>query len=340
MTKFTRITALATALMITPLAFSQETRQRNPLSELRAELAVERTLFYPTQAVLVRFTLFNPTDHSIDLPPAAPASSEGVALPRGFVIGDDANPALFITYENEPPVALRDHALEGAPVGLSLRLAPKTSIGAQITINSFHRHVRYVGAYKLEWRPLGGAVPPVDLTFRVETRKDAVLVTDHGKVTFSLFYDKAPRNLENFIELVRAQFYNQKSIHRVIPGFIIQGGSPDGTSKGVRPDGRLIEAEFHDLPFEMGTLAMARKPNNPDSASCQFFISLGRLPRLDNKFTIIGQALDDESIRTLRRLAELPTDAKNQPLRPLTIRFFTLVDIPEYKTQDLGMTRP
>jgi peptidyl-prolyl cis-trans isomerase B (cyclophilin B) len=205
---------------------------------------------------------------------------------------------------------------------------------------SLYRPLRYVGNYRLEWQPLGGRVEPASVTFRVEQPKEAVLVTDYGKITFALMYDKAPRNVENFLELLRERFYDGKTIHRVVPGFIIQGGSPDGSGTGIRPDGKFVDAEFSDAPFELGTLAMARKPSDPDSASCQFFISLARLKELDGKYTVIGQAKDEESLRTLRQLGELPTTKDGRPVRPLQIRFFTLVDVPITENRELEASRP
>ncbi|MBU0617053.1 MAG: peptidylprolyl isomerase [Planctomycetes bacterium] len=312
------------------------------IQALRPELAADRPLFYPSQPIAVRFTLFNPTDEPVELPVVRSAEApDGITLPRSLIIGNSAQPALSIAYENERPVPIQPGAgdAEQGPEEV-LRLAPRASVGAEVDLCELHRQLRYSGNYRLEWQPLGGSVEPVSLSFRVETRKDAVLVTDYGKITFSLLYDRAPRNISNFLELVRTRFYDGKAIHRVVPHFIIQGGSPDGTGKGTRPDGKLVPAEFHDRPLEPGTLAMARKPSDPHSASCQFFVSLARLPELDGKYTVIGQARGEESLRTLQILSELPTNAQGRPTRPLAIRFFTLVDVLEADVQQLEMSRP
>jgi cyclophilin family peptidyl-prolyl cis-trans isomerase len=161
---------------------------------------------------------------------------------------------------------------------------------------------------------------------RVERRKDAILITDQGKITFSLNYDQAPRNVENFLELVRSGFYDGKTFHRIVPGFLLQGGSPTGDSTGVRPDGRLIPAEFTNAPVEQGALMMARKPADPDSASCQFLIALDRLPDLDGKYTIIGHARDAESARTFQTLSAIPTNKQDRPLQSVIIRSIKLLD--------------
>ena len=309
---------------------------------LRAEVSADRTLFHPSEPIAVRFTLFNPTNEPIEVPAArSPDVGNGITLPRSLIVGSSTQPALCIAYENEQPVPIRpeqNEANEGQAA--TLRLAARASVGAEINLCELHRQLRYAGDYRLEWQPLGGAVPTASLSFRVETRKDAVLVTDYGKITFSLLYERAPRNIENFLDLMHDRFYDGKAIHRVIPHFIIQGGSPDGTGKGIRPDGKFVEAEFHDTPFEPGTLAMARKPSDPHSASCQFFISLARLPELDGKYTVIGQARGEESLRTLQILSELPTNAQGRPVRPLAIRFFTLVDVSVSEVRQLELSQP
>lgn len=340
-----RITALLVWTSWVALGHAQPPADQppDPIRALRAELSVERTLFYPSQPILVRFTLFNPTDEPIELPVVMRPSgaADGISLPRTLIMGSSTQPVLHLVYENERPVPIQPVRDESEPGQLEpLRLAPRASVGAEIDLCSLHRQVRYSGNYRLEWQPLAGSGAPASVSFRVEARKEVALVTDYGKITFSLLYDQAPRNVENFLELVRDRFYDGKPLHRVIPHFIIQGGSPDGTGKGIRPDGKLVPAEFHETPFEPGTLAMARKPSDPHSASCQFFISLARLPELDGKYTVIGQARGEESLRTLQILSELPTNADGRPTRPLPIRFLTMVDIPYSEVRELEVRQP
>jgi cyclophilin family peptidyl-prolyl cis-trans isomerase len=339
-----RIAALTLAIALVAVSSSELRADQPPESvqALRPEVAADRALFYPSQPIAVRFTLFNPTDEPIELPVVrAPEAPDGITLPRSLIVGSSAQPALSVAYESESPVPIQPTSGNPEPgEQTTLRLAPRASIGAEVNLAELHRQLRYSGDYRLEWQPLGDAVAPVSLAFRVETRKDAVLVTDYGKITFSLLYDRAPQNIANFLELVRTRFYDGKSIHRIVPHFIIQGGSPDGTGKGTRADGKLVPGEFHDTPFELGTLAMARKPNDPDSASCQFFVSLGRLPELDGKYTAIGQARDEESLRTLQILSELPTNSQGRPTRPLAIRFLTLVDVLETDVRQLEAANP
>jgi len=333
---------LSSAWVVAASAQDPSGEAPDPIRSLRAEATIQRRLFSPSQPIPVRFTLFNPTTEAIELPVTREGDDQDViTLPRSVIIGTSQQPALFISYESEKPVAVQTNpgGDTDARPGV-LRLAPRASVGAEIDLNPVYRLLRYSGSYQLEWQPLGGRVAAVSLSFRVEPRKDADLITDYGKITFSLMYDKAPRNVENFLELARQRFYEGKTIHRIIPGFIIQGGSPDGSGTGFRPDGKFVPAEFHDIPFEPGTLAMARKPSDPDSASCQFFISLARLPELDGKYTVIGQARGEESFRTLQKLEQLPTTRDGRPARPVKIRSISLVDALTSEPRELESPRP
>lgn len=310
---------------------------------LRAELSASRTLYTPGQPITLRFTLVNLSTVPVDVPFEAWGQLDGWGLPGAILFGTAGEPALTLAFGGERPVAIAppERPAAGSETGVEiLRLAPHCSLGAEVDLRAIHRQVRYAGEYRIEWRPLSGRLGVQSVSLRVEPRQDALMTTDFGKVTFSLFYEQAPRNVDNFLQLVRDKFYNGKAIHRIVPGALIQGGSPTGDSTGVRPDGKLVPAEFRDSPFETGTLAMALKGGDANSASCQFFVTLERLPELDGKYTIIGQARDEESLRTLNRIAELPTNREGKPVRPVIIRFMTLVEAEEPATTRTDAVRP
>lgn len=310
-----------------------------PVEALRAELQAPRSLCSPDNPIRLRFVLLNTSDEPVAIPLAQPVDeSGGVALPLELALGTSSQAAVHITYESDPPQELRPPAAApGGETRAILRLAPHGSVGTEIDLRDYFPAVRYPGTYRVEWRPLDGRLGSVAAEFRVEPRKDAIFVTDYGKLTFSLEYDRAPRNVENFLALVNQGFYNGKTLHRIVPGFLVQGGCPKGDGTGIRPDGRLVPAEFHAAPIDLGTLAMARKPSDPNSASCQFFIALARLPGLDGQYTVIGQARDEESIRTLQQLAALPTDKSDRPLVPVIIRSVNLVEGQDSRTRHLGL---
>lgn len=130
------------------------------------------------------------------------------------------------------------------------------------------------------------------------------LETTEGEITFELYKDVAPRHVDNFQQLIHQGFYDGLSFHRVVPGFIIQGGCPMGDGTGT--PGWSIKAELNDRPHERGTLSMARRPNDPDTAGSQFFICLSRenCQHLDGEYTVFGRVV--EGIEAVERIAETP----------------------------------
>ena len=311
----------------------------SPLADaLRAELSAARPIFTPQDSILVRFTLINTTNEAVEIPLPAPFNARtGITLPLALVFGDEHTAAVTIEYEDELPQTITPPAIEASGRGgqRRLRLAPRGAVGTEVDLRAYHRDVRYTGEYRVTWRPLGGQLAPVTTAFTLEPRKDAILVTDYGKITFHLEYDRAPQNVQNFVELVDDGFYDGKHIHQVIPGWVVQAGCPKGDGTGVRADGKMIQAEFHNAPFVPGTLAMSRKRSDPNSASCQFFIAMARLEGLDGRFTVIGQADDPESLRTLQALSGVPTDRRDRPRSPLLIRSINLVESDDSRVQNL-----
>ena len=112
---------------------------------------------------------------------------------------------------------------------------------------------------------------------------------DGGDVTIKLRPDLAPRHVARITELVAEGFYDGKLFHRVIDGFVAQGGCPKGNGTGGT--GQKIPAEFSAEPHVRGTLSMARTAD-PNSADCQFFICLDAVPFLDNQYTVWGEVID------------------------------------------------
>jgi cyclophilin family peptidyl-prolyl cis-trans isomerase len=311
---------------------------------LKAEILMERTLLTPSQPAMARFMLINPTDESIEIPaPRAVDGATPIALPLALILGDAGQPALHVTLDaRTDPV--RPSSLTYPPADGTMLLGPRGSIGTELDLRTLARDARYTGRFKLEWRPPVGKGVVATTEFTVETRKKVIIGTAFGSMTFNLYYDKAPQNVENFLELVRDRFYEEKSFHRLVPRYILQGGSVDGIAGGQRPDGRTIPGEIHDAAFERGTLAMALKnlPNgavDPNSASSQFFITLNRVPELDGKYTIIGQIADDKSMQTLDQIELQRVNEKGRPQQPIGILFTALVDAEETGARRLELQR-
>ncbi len=314
------------AVPVAPLAPADQTQGEG----LQVQLQAIRPLFNPDSPIWLRFSLVNTTDQALTVPLAYPiVGTGGVILPVQLVLGNGPERSLSVTYEAEapkevpppnPPATPSDDAITG------VRLAPHGALGTEIDLREYYPAVRYPGRYRVDWRPLGGRAGMVSAEFRVELRKDVIMVTDLGKLTFVIDYEGAPRNVENFLELVRDGFYSGSTFHRVIPNFVIQGGCPKGDGTGSRPDNKLVPAELREIPVDAGTLLMAHKPSAPNSASSQFFIALTRLKELDGQYTVIGQARDADSLRTLQQIAAVPTDNRDHPLEPLILRSINLVD--------------
>ena len=111
-----------------------------------------------------------------------------------------------------------------------------------------------------------------------------IMETSKGKVVIELLPDVAPKHVARIKELAREKFYDGVVFHRVIDGFMAQGGDPTGTGGSELPD---VEAEFSDEPFVRGTVGMARA-QSPDSANSQFFIMFAPAPPLDGNYTVVG----------------------------------------------------
>ena len=114
-----------------------------------------------------------------------------------------------------------------------------------------------------------------------------------GKIVFKFFPKEAPITVANFVKLADKGFYNGLNFHRVVPGFVVQGGDPAGNGSGG--PGWNIKAEFNNHKHLRGTVAMARA-NDPDSAGSQFYICLADLPQLDNNYTVFGQLLSGDEL--------------------------------------------
>lgn len=141
-----------------------------------------------------------------------------------------------------------------------------------------------------------------------------------------LYPDVAPKTVENFVDLVKKGFYDGLIFHRVIRGFMIQGGCPDGT--GMGGPGYTIPGEFsqngfrNDLKHEPGVLSMARSMH-PDSAGSQFFIMHETSPHLDGAYAAFGRII--EGMETVNQIAETATDFRDRPLEDQRMKKVTVI---------------
>ena len=138
------------------------------------------------------------------------------------------------------------------------------------------------------------------LTAVVSAQEIAVIETKFGEIEIQFFEDKAPGHVKNFKDLAKKGFYDGTIFHRVIPGFMIQGGDPntksdDRSNHGMGGPGYSIKAEFNDTPHKRGILSMARS-QDPNSAGSQFFIVVKKSSFLDGKYTAFGKVLSGMAV--------------------------------------------
>jgi len=152
----------------------------------------------------------------------------------------------------------------------------------------------------------------------------AIIKTKFGDIHIKLYPDVAPKHVENFIKLAKSGYYDGTIFHRVIPGFMIQGGDPNtknslrkdtygqGGPKDEKGNPILLKAEFSDIPHKRGIVSMARA-NEPDTAGSQFFVVVEQSPFLDGKYTAFGEVIKglgvaDKIVNVPRNDHDLPND--------------------------------
>ncbi len=150
----------------------------------------------------------------------------------------------------------------------------------------------------------------------------AVIETKFGNIELRFFPDVAPNHVNNFIELAKKGFYDGTTFHRVIPGFMIQGGDPnskshDKSTHGMGGPGYQLKAEFSNKPHKRGVLSMARSAN-PDSAGSQFFICVADAPFLDKQYTVFGEVLSGMEVAD--KIVGQPRDRRDNPVERIEMK--------------------
>jgi peptidyl-prolyl cis-trans isomerase B (cyclophilin B) len=173
-----------------------------------------------------------------------------------------------------------------------------------------------------------GVPPPQPAKAAEETRpmsyykdKVAELHTTAGEIDIRFFPDVAPNHVKNFIDLAEKGFYNGMKFHRVIPGFMIQGGDPNTISGpvgtwGTGGSGKYVQAEFNNVHHRRGIVSMARA-NDPNSASSQFFIVVGDAGFLDRQYSVFGEVTKGMDVAD--KIVSAPRNAMDRPNEPTTV---------------------
>ncbi len=163
-------------------------------------------------------------------------------------------------------------------------------------------------------------------------KENAIIKTSYGSMTIGFWPEVAPKHVENFKKLAREGFYNGTAFHRIMKGFMIQGGCPN-TKAGARgipgtgDPGYKVKAEFNDKSHVRGVISAARS-SHPDSAGCQFFICHGDAKFLDRQYTAFGQLVAGDDV--LEKIATVPTKSggggeKSTPIERIEVESVTIV---------------
>ncbi|MBT3514982.1 MAG: peptidylprolyl isomerase [Nitrospina sp.] len=153
------------------------------------------------------------------------------------------------------------------------------------------------------------------LTKLVSAQEIALIETKFGKIEMGFFEDKAPGHVKNFKDLAKKGFYDGTIFHRVIPGFMVQGGDPntkgdDRSTHGIGGPGYSIKAEFNDTQHKRGILSMARS-QDPNSAGSQFFIVVKDAGFLDGQYTAFGKVISGMDVAD--QIVNAPRDSRDNP---------------------------
>lgn len=154
------------------------------------------------------------------------------------------------------------------------------------------------------------------------------ITTKFGEIKLRFYPEAAPRHIENFINLVKMQFYDGTTFHRIVPGFIIQGGDPlskepDRLKHGSGGPGYWLNPELSDRPHKRGAISMAKTPRDGSSTrdfndnGSQFFICLADNSGLDRTYSVFGEVF--RGMDVVDKIASVPRDEYNNPLEPITM---------------------
>jgi len=151
------------------------------------------------------------------------------------------------------------------------------------------------------------------------------LDTSMGEILLDMWPDKAPGHVTNMLGLAKIGYYDGLTFHRIVKGFVIQGGCPVGS--GVGGPGYTINQEFNEQPHEPGVLSMART-SDPNSAGSQFFLCLEKVPFLDRQYTVFGKTANAESLKVVQDIGAIKTGAQDRPVVAVTIDKATVLEAP------------
>lgn len=329
MPKWLFFAAATLATVVAPLSAAPPITE-DGLASIQATIAPVRRVVPLGSPVLVDFAITNNSFDPVTLTVSGTTAPEPGDVPVGLPVEH-----IFSATGARGPQISRDTAEDiGQSVSRPTDIAPAITlasggmIGRRVDLADLYAGLRQPGIYTVQWSPYDGSLVSNRIRIEIAQLQQAVLETSLGKLTLRFHYEIAPGHVANFVELVREGFYDGKDFHRVIPGTLVQTGCPRGDGTGVRANGETLRAEFSDLPHRFGTVSMARKEDDIDSASCQFFICLMSIPEFDGRYTVFAEVVGEQSYDTLRRFNEIKTDKYDRPYQKIRIERAAIEPVP------------
>jgi peptidyl-prolyl cis-trans isomerase B (cyclophilin B) len=262
----------------------------------------------PAGGTVISSWLFTPSAFSVDGKQLAKREERGsIELPAGFKVTGSIDLAPY---------------LEDVRGDFKLEFASGMAVGEPLQVSYFER--ADTGVKFLE-------LPPEALS-----AYHVLIETNRGSMLARFWPDVAPNHVRNFLDLAASKFYDGLTFHRVIPGFMIQGGDPTGTGSGNGP--RTLQAEFSTTKQHVpGVLSMART-NDPNSASCQFFICHAKAPHLDGSYTAFGELVWGFDV--VDKIANAPLGARERPRDPQKVERMLVLKKPGPAAAEAGGESP
>jgi len=269
--------------VITSIAFLASLAVASQSAGVGLTLEAPEKVLRPGQRMPIRFTIENAGDKDATI-------DEPSSYLEGLEILDADGKAVKPTGKTKG-IAKRSVTLEpGGFLGRTVDIAPAFP---EIPENR-------EGWYRIRWSYGDSSSNEV----RVYVIRDwiATIETNHGSIAIEFYPSAAPVHVDNFLKLARSGFYEGSVFHRIIPGFMMQGGAPkDPAKEPVAP----LKAEFSATKHVFGTVSMART-NDPNSATSQFFICFGAVPQLNGNYTVFGQVISGEEV--VKEVERVKTD--------------------------------
>ena len=242
-----------------------------------------------------------------------------VPVPTAGIVLDDQ---MEVTDRSGKPIE-KKQLLESEGAKLPETIAPGARLDRTIDLRHAYPGLAEPGCYHVRWNnpKIHSRAPELRVAPHYDPKAEHVVTmeTTMGSVTFALLGAEASNHVFNFVQLAASGFYDGLTFHRVIDGFMIQGGDPNGDGTGSA--GYQVQAELGDLKHETGSLAMARGPD-VNSASCQFYVCLSPQPRLDGQYTVFGKVVEGMDVVTA--IGKVKTGSNDRPVEPVVIEKMTV----------------